>query len=190
MLNRKLDVRFILVGTSIGVALLGIVFGGRDIYVKTVLLKRARAHANSAFQGEQVTTERSCVGFWRRDLSPKQQFEVYMESSNGRGAFIGWNYVAVRTSEERRYELTEAFDYYKALAYGDSDQDFWHHAKSGEDKTYDLERRLERNREHPEVTNVYRIRLVKSLSELDAVLTDLGFTNAMTADKSNARKPR
>jgi hypothetical protein len=171
-MKKALDVRFILIAISVGVLLLG----ARDICLRFTGLKRARAHANAAFQGEPVEADISCLGFWRQKLSPSDHFEVYMESSNGRGMFFDWTYVAVKTSEERRYERIERFDYYKARAYGDTDKDFWHNAKSRDEKASFLEQRLETFQNHPEVTNIFRIRLVNSLAEFDTVLTKLGFT--------------
>jgi hypothetical protein len=177
-MKRPLDARFILITTSVGVFLLCTVFAGRDVYLRSTGLKQARAHANAAFQGEHVKTDISCVGFWRQELPSHQWFELYMESSNGRGMFVDWTYVAIKTSENRRYEHVEHFDYAEARAYGDAAAEFmplWSEAKTQEERVNAVQERIQVWSHHPRVADILKLRLVNNFAALDSVLAGLGF---------------
>jgi len=178
-MKRPLDVRFILIATSVGVFALGAGLAGRDFYLRTNGLKQARLHANAAFQGEHVETSISCVGFWRQELPSQQSFELYMQSSNGRGMFVDWTYLAVKTSDNRQYEHVEQFDYVEARAYGDAAAEFlplWREAKSQEERASAVQERIQACSQHPRVAKILQLRLVNGLAELESALADLGFT--------------
>jgi hypothetical protein len=179
-MKRPLDLKFIVVATSAGVLLLLAGYAGRALYLRTTGIKGARAHANAAFQGEPVKTYISSVGFWRQELAGGKDFRVYMESSNGWGIEpADWTYIAVKTSDNKRYERVERFEYAEARAYGDAATEFmpmWKYAKSPEERAEAVQERCRAWSEHPRVAQILRLRLVSSLGELGSTLADLGFT--------------
>ena len=179
-MNKRLDIRFILIASGVGALLLLVGLGGRAYYLRATGLKQARVHAEAAFQGQEVKTSISCVGFWERQLPSGNAFKVYTETSNGWGIEpADFTYVAVNTSDGRRYERIGRFHYAEARAFGDPANKLmpsWEEAKSDEEKAAAVQDRAWAWSNHPRVARILQLRLVNSLDELDTVLTDLGFT--------------
>jgi len=178
-MTRPLNIKRILFAGLLAVLVVGGALAGRDLYLRKTGLQRARAHAEAAFQGKQVTLSPSCIGFWRQELPEKQRFELYMETSNGMGMAVDWTFVAVKTSQGRHYERVEPFEYAEARAYGDSNGEFIparQDVNPPEGKTIAVQERMQAYSDHPRVVKIFQLRLVNSLAELDSILTDLGFT--------------
>jgi hypothetical protein len=180
-MKRPLNIRFIVIASVIGTLAILVGAGVRAYYLSVFDLKNAKIHADEAFQGKPVIARISCVGFWQENLPAGTGFKLYMESSNGKVIDpLGYNCVAVKTSDGRRYELIEPFDYLKARAYGDDATEFIsisNNTNSMIEKRASIQDRIKSfsDNHYPQAAKILKLRLVSSLDELDTLLSELGF---------------